>query len=70
MVLRMRKQFSLWIEQFQQKRKSSDLQTFRLFAILAGLTLLYVVMMTVVQFSPTRSPLDEIKSAAEAKISP
>ena len=78
MVLCMKKQFSLWIEQLGEqlisRGKSSDFQTLRLFAILAGLTLVFVVMLTVVQFSPTAPNHSEIKPmqdlSTEAKLAP
>jgi len=78
MVLCMKKQFSLWIEQLGEqlisRGKASDFQTLRLFAILAGLTLVFVVMLTVVQFSPTAPNHSEIKAtqdlSTEAKLAP
>lgn len=74
----MKKQLSLWFEQLNEKLisrgKSSDFQTLRLFAILAGLTLIFVVMLTVVQFSPVAPNHAEIKASqdlnTEAKVSP
>ncbi|MCM2353331.1 MAG: hypothetical protein NDI63_06890 [Pseudobdellovibrio sp.] len=74
----MKKQLSLWFEQLKEqlisRGKSSDFQTIRLFAILAGLTLIFVVMLTVVQFSPVAPNHSEIKASqdlsAEAKVSP
>ena len=74
----MKKQLSLWFEQLKEqlisRGKSSDFQTLRLFAILAGLTLIFVVMLTVVQFSPVAPNRSEIKSnqdlSTEAKLSP
>lgn len=78
MVLCMKKQLSLWIEQIgnqlSRQRSASDFQTVRLFAILAGLTLVFVVMLTVVQFSPVTPNHGEIKPSpdlsTEAKLSP
>lgn len=78
MVLCMKKQFSLWIEQLGEqlisREKSSDFQTLRLFAILAALTLVFVVMLTVVQFSPAAPNHSEIKPSqdlsTEAKLAP
>lgn len=78
MVLCMKKQFSLWIgqlgEQLISRGKASDFQTLRLFAILAGLTLIFVVMLTIVQFSPTAPIHAESKGkpdlSSEAKLSP
>lgn len=69
-VLCMKKQLSLWIEQMRRKDKSSDLQTFRLFAILAALTLVFIIVMAVVQFSPLNATPHEISTTTEAKISP
>lgn len=74
----MKKQLSLWFgqlsEQLISRGKSSDFQTLRLFAILAGLTLIFVVMLTVVQFSPVAPNHADIKASqdlsAEAKVSP
>jgi hypothetical protein len=74
----MKKQFSLWFEQLKEqlvsRGKNSDFQTLRLFAILAGLTLIFVVMLTVVQFSPVAPIHSEIKAtqdlSTEAKLSP
>lgn len=74
----MKKQFSLWFEQLKEqlirRGKNSDFQTLRLFAILAGLTLIFVVMLTVVQFSPAPAAHSEIKPSqdlnTEAKLSP
>lgn len=78
MVLCMKKQFSLWIgqlgEQLISRGKASDFQTLRLFAILAGLTLIFVVMLTIVQFSPTAPLHSDVKAkpdlSSEAKLSP
>ncbi|AZZ35931.1 hypothetical protein CIK05_03695 [Bdellovibrio sp. qaytius] len=78
MVLCMKKQFSLWIkhvgEQLMSRGKASDFQTLRLFAILAGLTFIFVVMLTIVQFSPTAPNHTDNKAkpelSAEAKLSP
>jgi len=78
MVLCMKKQFSLWIEQVGDQMisrgQASDFQTLRLFAILAGLTLIFVVMLTVVQFSPNAPIHADIKAkpdfSSEAKLSP
>jgi hypothetical protein len=65
------KQFSLWIEQYgkqlMSRGKSSDFQTLRLFAILAALTMVFVIMLTVVQFSPVTAPRAEIKPTQELK---
>lgn len=74
----MKKQISLWFKQLSEqlisRGKSSDFQTLRLFAILAGLTLLFVIMLTVVQFSPVTPNHTELKAnqdlSAEAKLSP
>ena len=74
----MKKQLSLWFEQLSEqlisRGKASDFQTLRLFAILAGLTLIFVVMLTVVQFSPVAPNHTELKSSpdlsTEAKLSP
>ena len=78
MVLRMKKKFSLWIEQVGDqlisRGKASDFQTLRLFAILAGLTLIFVVMLTLIQFpanTPNRTEV-QVKPdlSSEAKLSP
>lgn len=74
----MKKQLSLWFEQLKEqlirRGKTSDFQTLRLFAILAGLTLIFVVMLTVVQFSPVTPSHGELKPSqglgTEAKLSP
>lgn len=74
----MKKQLSLWFKQLKEqlvsRGKASDFQTLRLFAILAGLTLIFVVMLTVVQFSPVAPNHTELKSnpdlSTEAKLSP
>lgn len=74
----MKKQLSLWFEQlseqFSGRGNASDFQTLRLFAILAGLTLIFVVMLTVVQFSPVAPNHTELKAnpdlSTEAKLSP
>lgn len=74
----MKKQISLWFEQLKEqlvsRGKSSDFQTLRLFAILAGLTLIFVIMLTVVQFSPVAPNNTELKPSpdlnTEAKLSP
>lgn len=78
MVLRMKKQFSLWIgqlgEQLISRGKASDFQTLRLFAILAGLTFIFVILLTVIQISPTTSFQSDMKAkpdlSSEAKLSP
>lgn len=74
----MKKQLSLWFEQLKEqlirRGKTSDFQTLRLFAILAGLTLIFVVMLTIVQFSPVAPAHSELKPSqglgTEAKLSP
>ena len=78
MVLCMKKQFSLWIEQVGDqlisRGKASDFQTLRLFAILAGLTFIFVVMLTVGPFSSSAPISSDAKLkpdlSSEAKLSP
>ena len=70
MVLCMKQKISLLVKQINDKRKDADIQTVRLFAILAGLTLLFVVIIRAVQFLPGAPVMPEIKPVNEAKISP
>ncbi|MFN3454518.1 MAG: hypothetical protein ACK41T_06105 [Pseudobdellovibrio sp.] len=64
------KKVSLRFNNFKVKEFLSESQMFGLFAILAGLTLIFVIFLKVIRMSPGSDPVDANKSAIEAKISP
>lgn len=71
MVLCMREKLRLLFKQKFATRSQSDLQTVGLFAVLAVLTVIFVLLVKAVQFTPSLSNQTEIKPVnSEAKISP
>ena len=71
MVLCMREKLRLFFKQNLASESKSDLQTVGLFAVLAVLTVIFVLLAKAVQFTPSLSNQTEIKPAtSEAKISP
>lgn len=70
MVLCMRESMSLFFKQIVERKSKSELQTVGLFAMLVVLTVMFVLLVKAVQFSPMSTPSVEIKNSTEAKISP
>ncbi len=64
------KKFWSFKKQLDSVKKGAEYQTVRLFAILAGLTLVFVLMMKIVQFTPNTNNQLDMKLSTEAKISP